>query len=223
MYEQPEAAGPTVPEIEIFDGIIVLEEGHINEEQPLFDVYYSDDEQQAYPTFDHYKYTEEPVSKQSFPTGPIYDDYDSDPWESKEEAPEEPEEQSKMQFTDCAKPVSEQPPPEISEPTLVIHPPMVIRDIRLRVNNCVAEEVVCRQFPGIGHSFDDPVTGYMEWHFPYALEPPHFISTSACKEGLKSITILLSWLHHLFEIIDKRKELPFRKLLDWLWWKFAFT
>jgi hypothetical protein len=31
MYEQPEAAGPTVPEIEIFDGITVLEEDHINE------------------------------------------------------------------------------------------------------------------------------------------------------------------------------------------------
>jgi hypothetical protein len=44
MYEQPEAVGPTVPEIEIFDGITILEEGHTNEEQPLFDVYYIDDE-----------------------------------------------------------------------------------------------------------------------------------------------------------------------------------
>jgi hypothetical protein len=223
MYEQPEAAGPTVPEIEIFDGITVLEEGHINEEQPLFDVYYSDDEQQAYPTFDHYKYTEEPVSKQSFPTGPIYDDYDSDPWESKEEAPEEPEEQSKMQFTDCAEPVSEQPPPEISEPTSVIHPPVVIRNIRPRVNNCVAEEAVFRQFLGNSHSFDDPVSKYMEWHFPYALEPPYFISTPACKEELKSVTVLLSRLHHLLVNIDRRKELLSRKLLEWLWWKSAFT
>jgi hypothetical protein len=45
---------------------------------------------------------EQQIEKQSFPTGPIYDDYDSDPWESQEEAPKEPEEQSKMQFTDCA-------------------------------------------------------------------------------------------------------------------------
>jgi hypothetical protein len=53
MYEQTEAAGPTIPETEIFNGIIVMEEGHINEGQPLFDVYYSDDEQQGYPAFDH--------------------------------------------------------------------------------------------------------------------------------------------------------------------------
>jgi hypothetical protein len=196
---------------------------HDDEEQPLFDVYYSDDEQQAYPTFDHYKYTEEPVSKQSFPIGPIYDDYDSDPWESKEETPEEPEEQSKMQFTDCAEPVSEQPPPEISEPTSVIHPPVVIRNIRPRVNNCVAEEAVFHQFLGNSHSFDDPVSKYMEWHFPYALEPPYFISTPAYKEELKSVTVLLSRLHHLLVNIDRRKELLSRKLLEWLWWKSAFT
>jgi hypothetical protein len=97
MYEQPEAAGPTVPEIEIFDGITVLEEGHINEEQPLFDVYYSDDEQQAYPTFDHYKYTEEPVNQQNHPMVPIYDEYESDPRESQEEE-KEPEEQLSTYF-----------------------------------------------------------------------------------------------------------------------------
>jgi hypothetical protein len=77
MYEQPEAAGPTVPEMKIFDGITVLEEGHINEGQPLFDVYYSDDEHQAYPAFDHYKDTEEPVSKKNHPMVPIYDEYES--------------------------------------------------------------------------------------------------------------------------------------------------
>jgi hypothetical protein len=89
---------------------------------------------------------EQQIEKQSFPTGPIYDDYDSDPWESQEEVPEEPEEQSKMQFTDCAEPVSEQPPPEINEPISVIHPPVLIRDIQLQVNNCVAEEVSVANF-----------------------------------------------------------------------------
>jgi hypothetical protein len=110
--------------------------------QPLFDVYYSDDEQQAYPTFDHYKYTEEPVSKQNHPMVPIYDEYESDLGESQQEEEKEPEGQSAL----CSEPVSEQPPPEISEPTSVIHPPVVIRDIRPHVNNCVAEEAVCRQF-----------------------------------------------------------------------------
>jgi hypothetical protein len=166
---------------------------------------------------------EQQIEKQRFPTGPIYDDYDSDPWESQEEAPEESEEQSKMQFIDYAEPVSEQPPPEISEPFSVFHSPVLIRDIRPQVNNCVAEEVVCHRFPGIGHSFDDLVNEYMEWHFPYALEPPYFISTPACKEELKSVVVLLSQLHHMLAIIDRRKELLSRKLLEWLWRKFSFT
>jgi hypothetical protein len=166
---------------------------------------------------------EQQIEKQSFPTGPIYDDYDSDPWESQEEASEEPEEQSKMQFTDCAEPVSEQPPPEINQPTSVVHPPVLTIDIQPHIHNCVAEVAVFRQFLGNGHSFDDPVSKYMEWHFPYALEPPYFISTPACKEELKSVAVLLSRLHHLLVIIDRRKELLSRKLLEWLWWKFSFT
>jgi hypothetical protein len=63
----------------------------------------------------------------------------------------------------------------------------------------------------------------MEWHFPYALEPPYFISTPAYEEKLKSVTVLLSRLHYLLVIIDRRKELLSRKLLEWLWWKFSFT
>jgi hypothetical protein len=212
--EQPEPVGPTIPKTEIFYGITVLEEDHINEGQPLFDIYYSDDEQQAYPTFDHYRDTEEPVSKQNHPMVPIYDEYESDLGET------EPEEQN----ISCPEPVSEQPPPESSEPTSVVHhQPVLIRDIQPQVNNCVAEEGVCRPFSGICHSFYDPVCKYMEWHFPYALEPPYFISTPACKEELKSVTALLSRLHHPLMIIDRRKELLSRKLLEWLWWKFSFT
>jgi hypothetical protein len=91
------------------------------------------------------------------------------------------------------------------------------------MNNCVAKEAACRPFSGVCHWSYEPVKEYMELYFLHNLEPPYFISTSACKEELKSVTILLSWLHHLFVIIDRRKELLFRKLLDWLWWKFAFT
>jgi hypothetical protein len=220
MYEQPEAAGPTVPETEIFYGITVLEEGHINEGQLLFDVYYSDDEQQAYPTFDHYKDTEEPVSKQNHPMVPIYDEYESDPGESQEEE-KEPEEQLSTYF--IPEPVSEQLPPEISEPTSVVHSPVLIKDIQPHVSNSVAEEAACHQFSEIRHSFYDPVGEYMEWHVLYALEPPYSISTSPCEKKLKSVAVLLSRLHHLLVIIDRKKELPFRKLLDWLWWKSAFT
>jgi hypothetical protein len=153
MYEQLEAVGPTVHETDIFDGSTIMEEDHRDKGQPLFDEYYSDDEQQAYPTFDHYKDTEEPVSKKNHPMVPIYDEYESDLEERQQEEEKEPE----GQFALCLELVSEQPPPEISDPTSVIHPPMLIRDIRPQVNNCVAEEVVCRHFLGIGHSFDDPV------------------------------------------------------------------
>jgi hypothetical protein len=92
--EQPEAAGPTIPETDIFDGITIMEENHRDKGQPLFDEYYSDDEQQAYPTFDHYKHTEEPVSKQNHPMVPIYDEYESDLEESQPEEEKEPEGQS---------------------------------------------------------------------------------------------------------------------------------
>jgi hypothetical protein len=44
MYEKPEPAGPTIPKTNFFYGIIVLEEDHINEGHPLFDIYYSDNE-----------------------------------------------------------------------------------------------------------------------------------------------------------------------------------
>ena len=220
MYEKPEAAGPTIPEMENFDGITVLEEGHINEGQPLFDIYYSDDEQQAYPTFDHYKDTEEPVSKKNHPMVPIYDEYESDSGKSQEEE-KEPEEQLSTYF--IPEPVSKQPLPEINEPTSFIHPPMLIRYIWPHVRNSVAEEAACHQFSEIRHSFYDPVGEYMEWHVLYAFDPPYSISTSPCEKKLKSVSILLSRLHYLLVIIDRRKELLSRKLLKWLWWKFSFT
>jgi len=93
----------------------------------------------------------EPVNKQSFPTGPIYDDYDSDLWESQEEEPEELVEQLKMKFIDCAEPVHEQPPPEINQPTLAVHPPVLTIDIQPQIHNCVAKEAACHQFSGVSH------------------------------------------------------------------------
>jgi hypothetical protein len=136
---------------------------------------------------------------------------------------EEPEEQLSAHFMFYPEPINEQPPPEISEPASVVLLPVLIRDIQPQVDNCVAQATVCHQFFGIGHSFYDPVSKYMEWHLPYALEPPYFISTPACKEELKSVTVLLSRLHHLLMIVDSRKDLLSRKLLEWLWWKSAFT
>jgi hypothetical protein len=156
----------------------------------------------------------EPVSKQIHPMVPIYDEYESDLGET------EPEEQN----ISCPEPVSEQPPPENNEPTSAVHhQPVLIIVIQPQVNNCVAENAACRQFSRIGHSFYDPVSKYMEWHFLHALELPTFIFMAALKHESKDVAILSSWLHRLLSIINRRKELLFRKLLGWLWRKFAFT
>jgi hypothetical protein len=187
MYEQPEAAVTVVPEMDIFnsyilDGIIVLEVDHRYEGQPLFDEYSSDDEQQAYPTFDHYEDTDRHDNKKRFPMVPIYDDYESDPWESQEE--EEPEEQQQNgQFISCLESASEQPPPEISQPVSTVHPPVPTRDIQPYVNNGVAEEVACHQFSGVFRWSYEPVKEYMELYFLHNLELPYFISTSALRRS----------------------------------------
>jgi hypothetical protein len=49
------------------------------------------------------------MKRMSFPTGHVYDDYESDPWESQEE---EPEEQQKGKFISCPEPVNEKPSSE---------------------------------------------------------------------------------------------------------------
>ena len=62
---------------------------------------------------------------------------------------EEPEERLSAHFFFYLEPVSEQPPPEISEPMIVVHSPVLVRDIQPHENNCVAEEAACRQFSKI--------------------------------------------------------------------------
>jgi hypothetical protein len=119
--------------------------------------------------------------------------------------------------------MSEQPPPGINQPASTSHPPVLTRYIQPCVSSCGADRAVCYKFSGVFHSFYEPVSEYMELHFLHALEPPSFISTSAFGGKMKDVTILLSWLHHLLSVADRVKELPVRKLLEWLWWKFAFT
>jgi hypothetical protein len=76
----------------------------------------------------------------SFPIGLVYEDYDSDPWESHEEEGERNE-----QFISCPKPVSEQPSPRISQPASVVHSPALARDIQPCLNSCRTEHVFCHQ------------------------------------------------------------------------------
>jgi hypothetical protein len=157
--------------------------------------------------------------EKSFPMGPVYDDYDSDPWESHEKEEGEPNEQ----FISCPEPVSEKPSPGISQPASAIHSPAVARDIQPCVNNCGTEHVFCHQPSKFSHSFYEPVGEYMELNFLHDLKPPSLIPPFPSGGKLKDVIVLLSRLHHLLSITDRVKELPVRKLLEWLWWKFSFT
>jgi hypothetical protein len=78
---------------------------------------------ESYPLFTNEEYYEEilhpwpledpeqQIEEKRFPTGLVYDGYESDPWEIHEE---EPEEQQKGWFISCSEPIREHPSPEIS-------------------------------------------------------------------------------------------------------------
>jgi hypothetical protein len=100
---------------------------------------------------------------------------------------------------------------------------MSARDFQPCVSSCVAEKAVCYKFSRIFHLAYEPVKEYMEFYFLHVLKPPNFILTSKLGGKMMNVTILLSWLHYLLSSIDRVKEIPVRKLLEWLWWKFSFT
>jgi hypothetical protein len=92
------------------------------------------DTDQEHPIFDEYPIEDDEEHK--FPMGPIYDDYDSDPWESHEEE----KEQQKGQFISCPEPISEKPSPGISQPALASHPPVLTRDTQCCVSKLCSRE-----------------------------------------------------------------------------------
>jgi hypothetical protein len=83
--------------------------------------------------------------REIFPKVPVYDDYESDPWESYGEE----EEHQKGQFVSCPDPVHEQPSPGTSQPASTVHPPVPTRDIQPCVRSCVAEKAACNKFSGV--------------------------------------------------------------------------
>jgi hypothetical protein len=76
--------------------------------------------------------TEQQDEEKRFMTGPVYDYYESDPWESQEE---EPEEQQKEQFISCPEPVGEEPSLEISQHASSSHPLMPTSHIQPYMSN----------------------------------------------------------------------------------------
>jgi hypothetical protein len=73
------------------------------------------------------------------------------------------------------------------------------------------------------HLFYDPVGEYMELHFFHVLKPPNFILPSTLGGEMKNVIDLLSQFHYPLLISDRVNKFSVRRLLEWLWWKFAFT
>jgi hypothetical protein len=163
------------------------------------------------------------IEEQRFSTGPVYDDYESDPWQSQGEGPEEPEEKQKGLFIPCLELVSEKPLLEVNQSTSASHPPVPTRDIQPCVSSCVAETNACYEFSGVFRSAYELVKEYMELYFLHVLEPPSFILTSTLGGKLKDVIVMLSRLHYQLSVPDRVEEVLARKLLEWLWWKFTFT
>jgi hypothetical protein len=135
----------------------------------------------------------------------------------------EEKEQQKGQFISCLEPVSEKPSSPFNQPALASHPPMPTKYIHPCVRNCVTKQAVCYNFSGVFCLAYDPMKEYTELYFLHVLKPLNFILTSALGGKMKDVTSLLSQLHHLLLITDRVKEIPVRKLLEWLLWKFDFT
>jgi hypothetical protein len=88
---------------------------------------------------------------------------------------------------------------------------------------CVTEQVAYYKFYGVCRLAYEHVKEYMELYLLHVLKPPSFILTSSLGGKLKNVTVLLSWLDSLLSITERVNKFTARKLLEWLWWKFAFT
>jgi hypothetical protein len=132
--------------------------------------------------------TEKQIEEHSLPTIPVYEDYESNPWESHEEE----KEQKKGQSISYPELTSEWPSPEINQPASSFHSPVLTRDIQPGVSNCKAKKAFCCQLHGFFHSFYEPIREYMELHFLHILNPPRFIQISALGGRIKDVIIQLS-------------------------------
>jgi hypothetical protein len=63
----------------------------------------------------------------------------------------------------------------------------------------------------------------MELHFLHVLKTPSLISPPSLEGNIKNVIISLARFHYPLLISDRVRKFYVRKLLGWLWWKFAFT
>jgi hypothetical protein len=184
-----------------------------DQKQPIFDEYPSeDDKEQSF-----FMASLEPRSMV-----PVYDDYESDPWEGHEGEKEE----LNVQLISCPTLVNEKISPGISQPASILYPPVHSENTKQQVSNNEVKEVISYQFSMPYYKFYDPVGLYMELSFPKALEPAKLFILSSFGGIVsvpKHVFILLSYFPYLLWIICSEKKNYVTKQFGWLWWKFVFT
>jgi hypothetical protein len=89
-------------------------------------------------------------------------------------------------------------------------------------NQLEVEKEICYQSHVFCHHFHDPVEVYMDLYFSNVLEPINFIVSAAVRGDIGNIFKQLSYSSCLLSIIFIIKT-HVNKLLEWIWWKFAFT
>jgi hypothetical protein len=187
---------------------------------PAYDEEVISSTDQEQPTFD--EYPNEDDEEQSFSMVLVYDDYESDPWESHEGEMEE----LNVQFISCPEPVNEKISPGISQPASVLHPPVHSENIKRWVSNNEGQEVISYQLSFPDYKFCDPVGLYMELCFPKALEPAKLFILSSFG-GIVSVPrhvfFMLSYFLYLLWIICSKEKNYITRQSGWLWWKFSFT
>jgi hypothetical protein len=158
-----------------------------DQEQPIFEEYATEDDEE----WSFFISSLEPHS-----LAPIYDNYESDPWESHGGEKEE----LNVQLVSCPTLINEKISYGTSKPASILYPPVHARNIKQHVSNDEIKEVTFYQFSMPYYKFYDPVGLYIELNFPKAFEPTKLIILSSFGGIVsvpKHVFIMLSYFPYL--------------------------
>jgi hypothetical protein len=184
-----------------------------DQKQPIFDEYLSEEDKEQSLFM---------VSLEPHRIVPVYDDYESDPWEGHAGEKEE----LNVHLISCPTLVNEKISPGIIQPALILYPPIHSENTKKQVRNSEVKEVISYQVSVPYYKFYDLVGLYMELSFPKDLEPAKLFILSSFGGIVsvpKHVFILLSYFPYFLWIICSEKKNYVTKQFRWLWWKFFFT
>jgi hypothetical protein len=136
---------------------------------------------------------------------PVYDNYESDPWEGHGREKEE----LNVQLIPSPTLVNEHMSHGISNLASILYPPVRAENIKQSMSSEEIKEVNVFQFSMPYYKFYEPVGLYMELRFPKTLEPAKLFFLSSLG-GIVSVPkhdfILLSYFPYLLWIICSEKK-----------------